>query len=124
MIDIAVYLLQEQPDIGRITAVTPSPDKVEVARLKSDIPKYYPFLQPSAKLVWESFLEKELDKLTSFSVPATEFADHHQLVRAVSLITVQESQQNVVEVEVPSNRKEVIHLLQAKHKTIINVQHC
>ena len=119
-----MYLLQEQPDIGRITAVTPSPDKVEIARLKSDIPKYYPFLQPSSKLVWESFLEKELDELTSFSVPATEFADlHRQLVRAGSLIAVHESQQNVVEIEVPSKRKEVIHLLQAKHKTIINVQH-
>jgi len=109
--------LQEQPDIGRITTVTPSPDKVEVARLKNDIPKYYPFLQPGSKLLWECFLEKELDKLTTFSTPPTEFADlHRRLISAASIVTVEDNQQDRVEIQAPGRRKEVIKLIRTKLK--------
>ena len=58
---------------------------MEVSRLKNDIPKYYSFLKPQSKETWKHFLEEELDSLTSFMAPPSQFEQmHRELVRAAT----------------------------------------
>ena len=46
-------------------AVSPNPEKLELNRLKEDIPKYRPWISSSSANVWETFMAKDLDDYLS-----------------------------------------------------------
>lgn len=79
---ISLFCIQDLPDISNLTTVTPSVVKLDVDRLRKDIPKYYPFLQAKSKAIWEEFLVQQLSDLTSES-SSTEYQDQfRQLIAA------------------------------------------
>ena len=70
------------PDISNLITVSPSVEKLDIERWNRDIPKYYPYLQPKSRIIWDKFLEQQLSDLTSES-SSTDYQDQfRQLIAA------------------------------------------
>lgn len=73
------YFSKEFPDIDDLLPVIPSSTKLDVERIKNDIPKYYPFLQPSSADDWETFCNNDINALLSEEI-STEVTQELQAV--------------------------------------------
>ena len=60
---------QTFPDISDLQTVAPSTIKLDTDKIRKGIPKYYPFLQPESKLIWDKFLGTKLTELITDSSP-------------------------------------------------------
>ena len=56
--------IQDVPH-GEPPILPPTADKIEVKKLKEDIPKFKQWISPSLSAVWDVFLERELQDLLS-----------------------------------------------------------
>ena len=73
------YSSKEYPDIDDLLPVIPSSTKLDVERIKNDIPKYYPFLRPSSADDWETFCSNDINALLSEEI-STEVTQELQAV--------------------------------------------
>ena len=56
--------MQDMPS-GEPPILPPTADKIEVNKLRDDIPKFKQWISPSSSDAWDVFLERELDDLLS-----------------------------------------------------------
>ena len=56
--------MQDMPS-GEPPVLPPTADKIEVSKLKDDIPKFKQWISPSSSAIWDVFLQRELDDLLS-----------------------------------------------------------
>ncbi len=60
--------------IGVPSAICPNPEKMELPRIKEDIPKYRKWISPTSAQIWDTFLATELDAYLSVPEGANEWA--------------------------------------------------
>ena len=76
---LSCFSPKEYPDIDDLLPVIPSSTKIDVERIKTDIPKYYPFLRPSSADDWNKFCISDFDALLSEEI-TTEVTQELQTV--------------------------------------------
>ena len=97
--------------------MTPSCEKLDLHRLRKDIPKYYPFLQSHSLPEWNRFLEQQLDDLTSVSQPSQHLPEFRKLIIAGNSTT------NVLADEVqdvPANEEVSVYCMVARYNFTID----
>ena len=74
--------------MSSLIAVIPSTAKVDVDKIRKDIPKYYPYLKLQSKSDWDQFLNDQFAVLTNEGCPSQYQAQLRQLVKAGANRTV------------------------------------
>jgi hypothetical protein len=104
--------------------VVPSTSKLDIDRLRKDIPKYYAYLIPQSAVIWDNFLEQQLNALIKESSPTEYQFQFRQLIAAGSKRAAKSPQPEVSTREDSSSNaeEEVQNLALSVHPTVnINV---
>lgn len=62
---VCIFSLFQSVPIGVPHAVSPNVEKLDLNRLKEDIPKYGPWISSSSATVWNTFMAKDLEDYLS-----------------------------------------------------------
>lgn len=62
---LCIFLILQSVPIGVPHAVSPNLEKLDLNRLKEDIPKFRPWILSSSAAVWNTFMAKDLEEYLS-----------------------------------------------------------